>query len=186
MLAEPQVVRRSIGVTMQEAALDVEMTGREHLELIAGLWGLPSRKIKTEASGLLEEFELAHAADRLIGTYSGGMRRRLDLAGALINKPKVLFLDEPTTGLDAQSRRALWNRVKVLKEEGVAVFLTTQYLEEVDILADRIAVLNAGHIIAQGTPEELRHANGDATLRLKARDPSRLMNWLSGKVDGCR
>jgi ABC-2 type transport system ATP-binding protein len=152
--------------------------------LISGLWGRRARFARKEASSLLEEFGLDHAADRLIGTYSGGMRRRLDLAGALINEPRVLFLDEPTTGLDAQSRRAMWARIRALREEGAAIFLTTQYLEEADVLADRVAILKGGRVVAQGTPDELMHANGDATLRLKARDPSRVAGLLSG--DGSR
>ena len=145
---EREAVKRAIGVTMQSAALDPEMSGREHLELLAGLWGRSRRQARSDAQSALERFSLVDAADRAIQTYSGGMQRRLDLAGALLHTPQVLFLDEPTTGLDTHSRRALWDEVRALRECGTAVFLTTQYLEEAEVLADRVAVIEAGRIVA--------------------------------------
>ena len=172
VVAEAARVRRSIGVTMQAAALDPEMTGREHLELVCGAWGDRRSQARTHASELLAEVGLTHAADRLIATYSGGMKRRVDLAGALANNPGVLFLDEPTTGLDAQSRRALWERVRALRDSGAAVFMTTQHLEEADALADVVAVLDGGRIIAQGSPAELRDQHSATTVRLRTHDPA--------------
>ena len=172
-------VRRSIGVTMQSTALDPEMTGREHLELICGAWGDSRRQARDHANELLTEFGLTGAADRLIGTYSGGMKRRIDIAGALANAPKILFLDEPTTGLDAQSRRALWDRVNGLREAGAAIFLTTQYLEEADNLADVVAVLDNGRIIAHGSPSELKARFSTTTVRLRTSRPDDLTH-LSG------
>jgi ABC-2 type transport system ATP-binding protein len=157
-------VRRRIGVTLQDAALDPSMTGADHLRLVAGLWGLR----RTEAAGrtdeLLELFGLVDAADRRIATYSGGMQRRLDIATALVRRPSVLFLDEPTTGLDVQSRRALWAEIRRLRADGVTIFLTTQYLEEADELADRIAIVDAGRIVAEGTPAELKALHGGAPI----------------------
>jgi ABC-2 type transport system ATP-binding protein len=164
VVRESHAVRSRIGVTMQAAALDPEMTGREHLEFVTGLWGRPPHEVRTIAADLLEAFSLVAAADRQIQTYSGGMKRRLDLAGALVNRPRVLFLDEPTTGLDAQSRRALWSRVRELREDGTAVLLTTQYLEEADALADRVAVIEAGRIVAADAPTALKRSTGAATL----------------------
>ena len=161
---EPHGVRRAIGVTMQSAALDPDMSGREHLQFIAGLWGRPRESARDAAAELLDEFTLTDAADRQIRTYSGGMKRRLDLAGALLNEPSVLFLDEPTTGLDAQSRRALWDRVRTLRDEGTAVFLTTQYLEEADVLADRVAIIEKGRLVTIDTTEGLKRQTGSATL----------------------
>lgn len=167
---EPAAVRRSIGVTMQEAALDNLMTGREHLELVGGLWGLSGKEARRRADELLEEFGIAGAGRRLISTYSGGMRRRLDIATALISRPRILFLDEPTTGLDPQSRRALWNEIKALKAAGASVFLTTQYLEEADELADTVAVIKGGTIVACGSPAQLKSGIGRTTLRLRLPD----------------
>jgi ABC-2 type transport system ATP-binding protein len=160
-------VRRAIGVTMQQAALDETMTGRELLGFLARLWGLPRGTAATRAGELVERFGLGGVLDRRIGTWSGGTRRRLDLAGALLHRPAVLFLDEPTTGLDPQSRRALWQQVRELRKEGSAIFLTTQYLEEAAQLADRIAVLQAGRLVAHDTPAGLRRRHGG--LRLRAR-----------------
>ena len=167
---EPEAVRRSIGVTMQEAALDNLMTGREHLELVGGLWGLSGKEAPRRADELLEQFGLAGAGKRLISTYSGGMRRRLDIATALISRPRILFLDEPTTGLDPQSRRALWNEIKALKADGASVFLTTQYLEEADELADTVAVINGGTIVACGSPAQLKSGIGRTTVGLRLPD----------------
>jgi ABC-2 type transport system ATP-binding protein len=171
--------RAAIGVTMQAAALDQVMTGREHLELLAGFWGLAGAAHKRTVDEALETLGLIDAADRLIRTYSGGMKRRLDLAGALLHRPKVLFLDEPTTGLDAQSRRALWDQVRKLKAAGSAIFLTTQYLEEAEELADRVAILDGGKIAAEGTPEELRRRLGGVELTLTLADGSRPARGLA-------
>jgi ABC-2 type transport system ATP-binding protein len=153
---EPAEVRRRIGVALQEAALDLLMTGRELMELQATLHGIPPSAVAGRAAELIERVGLAQAAERRVGTYSGGMRRRLDLAMALIHTPQVLFLDEPTTGLDPVSRLTLWEEVRRLRDEGTTVFLTTQYLEEADQLADRVGIINAGRIVAEGTPEALK------------------------------
>lgn len=155
-IADAARVRAHIGVTMQEAALDPAMTATEHLRLVAGLSGLRSSAAEVLAGELLDTFGLADAANRRIGTFSGGMQRRLDIATALIGQPPVLFLDEPTTGLDPQSRRALWAHIRTLREQGTTVFLTTQYLEEADELADRVAIIDRGAIIAEDTPEALK------------------------------
>jgi ABC-2 type transport system ATP-binding protein len=165
---EPSQVRRRIGVALQEAALDHLMTGRELIELQATLHGIPPRSVSGRAAELIERVGLARAQDRRVGTYSGGMRRRLDLAMALIHEPEVLFLDEPTTGLDVVSRMTLWDEVRRLKHEGTTVFLTTQYLEEADQLADRVGIINAGRLVAEGTPSALKAEVGrphlDVTL----------------------
>ncbi len=150
-------VRASIGAALQEAALDPFLTGREHLNLQAALHGLPRRERKKRGDALLERVGLEQAADRRVRGYSGGMKRRLDLALALIHEPRILFLDEPTTGLDPQSRSALWSEVsRLARDEGVTVFLTTQYLEEADVLADRVGIIDAGRIVAEDTPEALK------------------------------
>ena len=153
---EPQKVRKRIGVALQEASLDMLMTGRELMELQATLHGIPTRDVVDRASDLINRVGLTDAEDRRVGTYSGGMRRRLDLAMALIHSPEVLFLDEPTTGLDPTSRMTLWQEVRRLKDEGTTVFLTTQYLEEADQLADRVGIISAGKIVAEGTPAALK------------------------------
>ena len=145
---------RSIGVALQEAALDPLMTGRELIRLQATLQGLPrDRGHAQRADALLERVDLADAADRRVGTYSGGMQRRLDLAAALVHEPRVLFLDEPTTGLDPVSRKTIWEEVRALNDDGTTVFLTTQYLEEADQLADNVGIIDSGRIVAEGTPE---------------------------------
>jgi ABC-2 type transport system ATP-binding protein len=150
-------VRSIIGVALQEAALDPLLTGRDHLRLQATLQGVPKRERASRAEELLHRVGLAEAADRKVQGYSGGMKRRLDLALALIHSPRILFLDEPTTGLDPQSRTALWSEVSLLRREaGVTVFLTTQYLEEADVLADRVGIIDQGKIVAEGTPAELK------------------------------
>ncbi len=153
---EPQKVRRKIGVALQEAALDQLMSGRELMELQATLHGIPRREVRSRAQDLIGRVGLSDAQERRVGTYSGGMRRRLDLAMALIHAPEVLFLDEPTTGLDPTSRMTLWNEVRRLKDDGTTVFLTTQYLEEADQLADRVGIISAGRIVAEGTPQALK------------------------------
>ena len=150
-------VRGVIGAALQEAALDALLTGRDHLRLQTMLQGLPRAERKTRADELLERVGLTEAADRKVGGYSGGMKRRLDLALALVHRPRVLFLDEPTTGLDPQSRSAMWDEVsRLARDDGVTVFLTTQYLEEADVLADRVGIIDHGRIVAEGTPAALK------------------------------
>lgn len=157
-------VRRNIGVALQDAAIDPLMTGYELLELQATLYGISSSTMKQRADELLERVGLTAAADRRVSTYSGGMRRRLDLALSLIHQPVVLFLDEPTTGLDPMSRLTLWEEVRRLNREGTTVMLTTQYLEEADQLADRIAIIDHGKIVREGKPSELKRTVDDPTL----------------------
>ncbi|MGH9166126.1 MAG: ATP-binding cassette domain-containing protein [Acidimicrobiales bacterium] len=165
--AQPEEVRRIQGVALQAAALDELMTGREHLVLAARLTGIAARPAAARAGELLETFGLIEAADRIAAGYSGGMRRRLDVAMALVGQPRVLFLDEPSTGLDPQSRRALWELIGRLRHGGTTVFLTTQYLAEADVLADRVAVVHEGRIAAVGAPSELKDRFGATTLRLR-------------------
>jgi ABC-2 type transport system ATP-binding protein len=150
-------VRASIGAALQEAALDPLLTGRDHLRLQATLQGIPRGERPTRTAELLERVGLSDAADRKVKGYSGGMKRRLDLALALVHRPRIIFLDEPTTGLDIQSRTALWTEVaRLAREDGVTIFLTTQYLEEADVLADRVGIIDHGKIVAEGTPAELK------------------------------
>jgi ABC-2 type transport system ATP-binding protein len=159
-------VRRAIGVALQEAALDPLMTGAELMRLQATLHALPRDEVGPKSDALLDRVGLSRAADRRVGTYSGGMRRRLDLAMSLVHEPSVLFLDEPTTGLDPVSRQAIWEEVRRLNADGTTVFLTTQYLEEADVLADRVGIIDDGRIVAEGTPGELKAAVGNPTLEL--------------------
>ncbi len=161
------MVRRSIGVALQDAAIDPLMTGRELLALQAVLYGLSKNAGKNRGEELLERVGLTEAADRRVSTYSGGMRRRLDLALSLVHEPTVLFLDEPTTGLDPMSRLTLWEEVKRLNAGGTTVLLTTQYLEEADQLADRVAIIDHGRIVRQGAPRELKAMVGSPTLSIK-------------------
>ena len=164
-------VRASIGVALQDVALDPMLTGREHMRLQAGLQGIPRADRAARGNDLLERVGLADAADRKSSTYSGGMRRRLDLALALLHGPRILFLDEPTTGLDVQSRTALWDEVaRLSREEGTTVFLTTQYLEEADVLADRVGIIDRGVIVAEGTPAALKAEVSRATVEVIPRD----------------
>ncbi len=157
IVKEGPQVRASIGAALQEAALDPFLTGREHLNLQAALHGIPRAERKKRGNALLERVGLQEAADRRVRGYSGGMKRRLDLALALVHEPSILFLDEPTTGLDPQSRSALWSEVsRLARDEGVTVFLTTQYLEEADVLADRVGIIDRGRIVAEDTPEALK------------------------------
>jgi len=161
VVAEPHEVRLRIGVALQEAALDAQQTGAEILRLQGRLYGLTAKETKCRLSELGELIDLGDALDRRVGGYSGGMRRRLDLAAALVHNPDVLFLDEPTTGLDPVSRRKVWEEVRRLNDElGVTIFLTTQYLEEADRLADRVGIIDAGRIAAEGTPEDLKRSVG--------------------------
>ncbi|NOX31823.1 MAG: ATP-binding cassette domain-containing protein [Actinobacteria bacterium] len=167
VVAEAATVRSKIGVALQDAAIDPIMTGTELISLQATLHGLSRSVGRERGSELIERVGLTGAADRRVGTYSGGMRRRLDLAMSLIHEPEVLFLDEPTTGLDPTSRQALWEEVRRLNSEfGTTVLLTTQYLEEADQLADRIAIIDNARIVRQGKPEELKKGVGDPTLRI--------------------
>jgi len=166
VVAEARQVRASIGVALQEAALDPLMTGRELIRLQATLQGLPPARGRERADGLLDRVGLTYAADRRVGTYSGGMQRRLDLAAALVHEPRVLFLDEPTTGLDPVSRKTIWEEVRELNEEGTTVFLTTQYLEEADQLADNVGIIDSGRIVAEGTPEALKGEVGNPHVEL--------------------
>jgi ABC-2 type transport system ATP-binding protein len=165
VVREGAAVRDAIGVALQEAALDPFLTAREHMRLQAGMHGLPKTEARRRGDSLLERVGLSQAADRKVGGYSGGMKRRLDLALALVHEPRILFLDEPTTGLDVQSRTALWDEVNRLsRQHGVTVFLTTQYLEEADALAQRIAIIETGRIVAQGTPDSLKAEIGRPTV----------------------
>jgi ABC-2 type transport system ATP-binding protein len=165
-------VRSAIGAALQEAALDPLLTGREHMRLQTALHGLAKGEREDRGNELLERVGLAHAADRKVGGYSGGMKRRLDLALALAHRPRILFLDEPTTGLDIQSRTALWDEVaRLAAEDGVTVFLTTQYLEEADALANRVGIIDHGHIVAEGTPAALKAEIGRPTVEAVPREP---------------
>lgn len=167
VISQANQVRRSIGVALQDAAIDPLMTGNELLHLQAVLHGIPRKEANARSGQLLERVGLTEAADRRVGEYSGGMRRRLDLALALMHEPKVLFLDEPTTGLDPMSRMNLWEEVRRLNTElGATVFLTTQYLEEADELAHRIAIIDDGKIVREGDPSELKESVGCPTLRM--------------------
>lgn len=167
VVKEADAVRRSIGVALQDAAIDPLMTGRELLRFQAVLHGIEKQVAKDRANHLLETVGLVAAADARVGTYSGGMRRRLDLALALMHEPVVLFLDEPTTGLDPNSRQSLWDEVRTLNRDfGTTVFLTTQYMEEADQLAGRVAIIDGGRIVAEGTPAQLKAQVGDPTLRV--------------------
>jgi ABC-2 type transport system ATP-binding protein len=163
-------VRRAIGVALQEAALDPLMTGRELILLQATLHALPRAEGERRAERLLHRVGLENAADRRVGTYSGGMRRRLDLASALVHEPPILFLDEPTTGLDPVSRRSIWEEVEKLNHEGTTVFLTTQYLEEADKLAHRVGIIDDGRLVAEGTPEALKAEVGRPHLEVVLSD----------------
>ncbi|NGO70236.1 ATP-binding cassette domain-containing protein [Streptomyces boncukensis] len=166
VVREPREVRRRIGLAGQYAAVDELLTGRENLALLGTLLKLGRRRARSRAEELLASFELEQAADRPVRTYSGGMRRRLDLAACLISSPQVLFLDEPTTGLDPASRMALWRMVREQVELGVTVLLTTQYLEEADSLADRIMVFGSGQVLAEGTADELKRKVGQEWLEI--------------------
>jgi ABC-2 type transport system ATP-binding protein len=165
VVSDGAAVRRVIGAALQEAALDPLLTGREHMRLQTGMQGLGKAERRPRGDELLERVGLTDAADRKVGGYSGGMKRRLDLALALVHRPRVLFLDEPTTGLDPQSRADMWDEVaRLARDEGVTVFLTTQYLEEADVLADRVAIIDHGRIVAEGTPEALKAEIGRPSL----------------------
>ncbi|MCC3778327.1 ATP-binding cassette domain-containing protein [Streptomyces sp. UNOB3_S3] len=170
--ASPDGVRAAIGVTGQFSAVDGLITGEENMLLMADLHHLPRREGRRVAARLLERFDLVEAARKPAQSYSGGMKRRLDIAMTLVGDPRVIFLDEPTTGLDPRSRHNMWQIIRELVADGVTVFLTTQYLEEADELADRIAVLNGGRIVAEGTPDELKRLIPGGHVRLRFTDPS--------------
>ncbi len=182
-------VRESIGAALQEAALDPILTGREHLVLQATLQGLDKTTRQARSGELLERVGLTEAADRRVGGYSGGMKRRLDLAMALVHSPRILFLDEPTTGLDPQSRTALWEEVaRMARDEGMTVFLTTQYLEEADALADRIGIIDQGRIVAEGTPKELKAEVGSPSVEIVPAEDSDVaaLNRLLEQFGDCQ
>ena len=172
VVKEGPKVRSVIGAALQEAALDPLLTGRDHVRLQATLQGIPRRERRARSDELLTRVGLSEAADRKVKGYSGGMKRRLDLALALVHRPRILFLDEPTTGLDPQSRSALWEEVgRLAKEEGVTVFLTTQYLEEADVLADRVGIIDHGRIVAEGTPAALKAEIARPSVEAVPADP---------------
>jgi ABC-2 type transport system ATP-binding protein len=171
VVREGPQVRSAIGAALQEAALDPLLTGAEHMRLQTALHGFPRAERTARGTELLRRVGLIEAADRRVGGYSGGMKRRLDLALALVHRPRVLFLDEPTTGLDVQSRTALWNEVsRLATEDGVTVFLTTQYLEEADVLADRVGIIDHGRIVAEGTPTVLKDEIGRPSVEVVPRE----------------
>lgn len=180
---DPAKVRSSISMTGQIAAIDWQLTGRENLVMFSRLHGMRRKDAKARADELIEQFDLTDAADRNVVTYSGGMRRRVDIAAALVVPPKVLFLDEPTTGLDPRSRRIVWDLVASLVADGVTVLLTTQYLEEADVLSDSIVVLNQGRVVATGTAEELKGRVGFSYCTVSPADPADLPKILAVVAD---
>jgi daunorubicin resistance ABC transporter ATP-binding subunit len=171
VVAEPLAVRRRIGLAGQFAAVDPELTGRENIEMVGRLYRLPAAEARRRTGEVLERFGLTDAADRRVATYSGGMRRRLDLGASLIGRPPVMLLDEPTTGLDPRTRQELWTTVDELRREGTTVLLTTQYLDEADRLAQRIAVVDHGRVVAEGTAAELKATVGSELLVVRV-DPA--------------
>ena len=190
VVRDADAVRRRIGLAGQNAAVDPNLTGRENLRMIGLLSQLPRRHIMPQASELLDRFALASAADRPLRTYSGGMRRRLDIAASLMGRPPVLLLDEPTTGLDLTSRNELWDMIRELVGEGTTVLLTTQYLEEADRLASRIAVVDGGRVIANDTPGRLKAQLGDTVIEMEVRGDGRagrafelLQQELGGRIE---
>jgi ABC-2 type transport system ATP-binding protein len=187
VVRDAEAVRRRIGLAGQNAAVDPILTGRENLRMVGVLGQLPREAIKPRVNELLTRFDLMHAADRPVRTYSGGMRRRLDVAASLVQRPPVLFLDEPTTGLDLTSRGELWEMIRELVNDGTTVLLTTQYLEEADRLAGRVAVVDGGHVIANDTPERLKAQLGSTVVEMEFRGDGRSERAgevLSGSLDG--
>ncbi len=185
VVAEPEAVRRGIGIVFQESTADDELTGRENLELTAALYGVPRAEARIRMEDLLARMHLTEAADRPAKTYSGGMRRRLELAASLLHRPKILFLDEPTLGLDPQGRAGIWDYVRQIRNEThVTVFMTTHYLDEADQLCDRIAIIDNGHLVAVGSPTELKdRIGGDVlTVRPKATEPD--LSLALGAIPG--
>jgi ABC-2 type transport system ATP-binding protein len=173
VVAEADAVRSAVGLTGQFASVDEDLTGTENLLMLARLYGFRGPAAKSRVADLLAAFSLSDAGSRQVKTYSGGMRRRIDLAASLVLSPRVLFLDEPTTGLDPRSRNQVWDIVRVLVDDGATVLLTTQYLEEADQLADRIGVIDSGRLIAEGTPSELKRSVGEGSVDLRLADSSR-------------
>ena len=185
IIKDPAHVRQSIGVVPQEYTADEDLTGWENIMMMAGLYGIPKEVAKERAKELLEMVELSHAANRKVSTYSGGMRRRLEIAMSLISRPKILFLDEPTIGLDAQTRAAIWSYIKKLKEEyDMTIFVTTHYLEEADMYADRIAIIDRGKIMAIGSPKELKERIGGDIISLKTTNDDEAIKIISSITDG--
>ncbi|GMQ85331.1 MAG: daunorubicin resistance protein DrrA family ABC transporter ATP-binding protein [Acidimicrobiia bacterium] len=180
---DPHQVRTRIGYAAQFIGVDGDLTGRENLVLQGRLHGMSAEAAENEADHLLEVIDLIEAADRRAGTFSGGMRRRLDLAQALVHRPQLLFLDEPTTGLDPQNRHALWAYLRRLNDDGVTIFLTTQYLEEADALTDRIAIIDNGKIVVDGTPDELKAGIGGDTITVAVDDTERAAATLEALDD---
>ena len=174
VIREPDEVRKLIGLSGQYAAVDEYLTGRENLDMVGRLYHLSSKDSRARATELLERFDLTDAADRPAKTYSGGMRRRLDLAAALVARPPIVLLDEPTTGLDPRSRLGMWDVIRELVSDGATVLLTTQYLEEADLLADSIVVIDHGRVIARGSPDELKKQVGGERIELVVRDVNSL------------
>ncbi|MDA2893501.1 ATP-binding cassette domain-containing protein [Mycolicibacterium sp. BiH015] len=172
VVSDPAGVRRALMLTGQHAALDDLLTGRENLLMFGRLQGLKKKVAKQRAQELLEQFDLVHAGDRAVGNYSGGMKRRIDIACGLVVRPEVVFLDEPTTGLDPRSRQAIWELVTDFKEAGIATLLTTQYLEEADLLSDRIIVIDKGTVIAEGTADQLKERTGGTYCEIVPRQLS--------------
>ncbi len=166
VLADPVTARTKIGLAGQSAAIDGFLTGRENVEMIGQLYGLPDKEAKVRAADVLKRIDLTEAADRQVKTYSGGMRRRLDLAASLVGRPEVMFLDEPTTGIDPRSRIDIWDIIRDLQSDGTTLLMTTQYLEEVDYLADRIGVIDRGKLIAEGTANELKSRIGGTVIEV--------------------
>jgi ABC-2 type transport system ATP-binding protein len=186
LATDPQAVRAAIGVTGQFSAVDGLITGEENMLLMADLHHLSKREGRQVTAGLLERFDLTEAAKKPASTYSGGMKRRLDIAMTLVGSPRIIFLDEPTTGLDPRSRHTMWQIIRELVSDGVTVFLTTQYLEEADELADRIAVLNDGRIAAEGTAEELKRIVPGGHVRLRFSDPAAYQSAASALREASR
>lgn len=183
---DPHAVRRQIGLAGQFAAVDDYQTGRENVEMVGRLYGLSRRDARRRATDVLDRFKLSDAADRKASTYSGGMRRRLDLAASLVGRPRVLFLDEPTTGIDPASRLDIWELIRDLIEVGTTMLLTTQYLEEADELADLIGVIDRGSVLTEGTADELKDALGDNTVRLVVRsDDVPAAHRALADLEGC-
>lgn len=174
VVKRPHVVRQLIGLTGQYASVDEQLTARENLSLFGRLQGLSGAKARAIGDDLLEQFDLTDAADRPLSKYSGGMRRRLDLAASLISHPPLIFLDEPTTGLDPRTRAQMWGTIRSLVDGGATILLTTQYLDEADQLADRVAVIDRGRTVAEGTPDELKSSVGNSTLQLVLADPEQI------------
>ncbi|GAA4713366.1 ABC-2 type transport system ATP-binding protein [Promicromonospora umidemergens] len=182
-------VREIISLTGQQVAVDDKLSGTENLTMMGHLAHLPRRVVRGRVAELLTAFDLADAAHRQVGTWSGGMRRRLDLAAGLLTRPRVMFLDEPTTGLDPRSRQALWDVVRGVVEQGTSVFLTTQYLEEADRLAQRVALVDGGRVVAEGTPAQLKREVGDAGVELtfaSASDAGQVAPAVAATADGAR